>query len=348
MKRQACHAIAIAAAADGTPPAVVHLLPAGVFGGRDGRGPWTLSDPAGVIAASMADAPAGLPIDFDHAIDYAAPAGRPAPAAGWITKLEARETGLWGAVEWTERGAAAIKAKEYRFLSPVFDYAVESGAVLRLHRAGLTNNPNLRLTALAAQERGDPMDRETFLRLVALFGLPATADAAAVVAHAQTLVERDKAATATLAALATAASLPATAPAAELVTAIQAKATPDPAKFVPIAQHQAVATQLAELQKTVTEEKATAAVEKAIQAGKLVPAMKEWGLELYRKDPKAFDAYVEKAPVVVQAGAQHSDKGGGTTTTTGTLTAEEQAVCAQLGLKPEAFAKAKAEQKEAA
>jgi phage I-like protein len=39
-------------------PEWVHLVPAGRFSGVDGRGPYTLADPAAVIAASLP--PAGL------------------------------------------------------------------------------------------------------------------------------------------------------------------------------------------------------------------------------------------------------------------------------------------------
>ena len=93
---------------------------------------------------------AGLPIDYDHATDFAAPAGRPAPAAGWIREIEVREGALWGHVEWTSHGASAVVTHEYRYISPVFEYS-ENGEVQRLLRAALTNNPNLYLTAISAR-----------------------------------------------------------------------------------------------------------------------------------------------------------------------------------------------------
>lgn len=49
---------------------------------------------------------------------------------------------------------------------------------------------------------------------------------------------------------------------------------------------------------------ATAAVDAATQAGKLTPAMREWGLALAKSDAKAFAAYVEAAPQVLEPGAQ--------------------------------------------
>ncbi len=133
------------------PPEWVMLIPAGEFSGRDGRGPFRLNDAARVIAATEAlGLTAGVPIDYDHATDFAAPKGRPAPAAGWIRELQERDGALWGNVDWTPHGATAITSREYRYISPVFQYSPD-GAVTRLLRAGLTNNPNLYLTAISAR-----------------------------------------------------------------------------------------------------------------------------------------------------------------------------------------------------
>jgi phage I-like protein len=137
-------------------PEWVMLIPAGEFAGRDGRGPFRLASPARVIAATVAlSLRAGVPIDYDHATEFAAPRGRPAPAAGWIREFAEREGALWGRVEWTPHGARAITSREYRYLSPVFQHAAD-GTVIRLLRAGLTNNPNLYLTAISARALEPP------------------------------------------------------------------------------------------------------------------------------------------------------------------------------------------------
>src|SRR6266481_1605374 len=137
--------------ANGSAPEWIELVPAGEFHGRDGRGPFHLSEPARVIAATNnLRMEAGIPIDYDHATDFAAPEGRPAPAAGWITELAVRDGALWGRVEWTMHGAAAVATREYRYVSPVFEH--DKGEVARLLRAALTNNPNLYLTAISARE----------------------------------------------------------------------------------------------------------------------------------------------------------------------------------------------------
>lgn len=137
-------------AARGPAPKWIDLIPAGVFAGRDGRGPYRNDHPEQVIAATRKlGMTAGLPIDFDHAIDFGAPQGQPAPAAGWIKELRLVKGVIQGRVEWTRAGAKALAAKLYRYISPVFEFAAD-GTVERLLRAAVTNNPNLYLTAIAA------------------------------------------------------------------------------------------------------------------------------------------------------------------------------------------------------
>ncbi len=179
-------------------PEWVHLLPVGVFEGRDGRGPYRLDDPRGVIAATTAHQKGvPLPIDYDHQLLYSQDNGKPAPAAGWITEMEVRDDGIWGRVEWTEAAAAHLAAREYRFLSPVYRYLKHNGTVTRIECAALTNIPNLELTALASRldtNGGEDMDLTQFLATLAgLFGLSGTPTADGVAAHAKALAERQEA-----------------------------------------------------------------------------------------------------------------------------------------------------------
>ncbi len=135
----------------------IDLLPAGVFSGRDGRGPYRNEHPERVIEATRKlGMTAGLPIDFDHAIDLGAPQGQPAPAAGWIKELRSAAGVIQGRVEWTAAGAKALAAKLYRYISPVFEFSAD-GTVQRLLRAAVTNNPNLHLTAIASAGAGAPL-----------------------------------------------------------------------------------------------------------------------------------------------------------------------------------------------
>ena len=136
-------------------PEWITLIPAANFKGFDGRGPYRLDQPEHVVAATeemiAKHMTAGLPLDFDHATDFAAPEGRQAPAAGWIKQVRAVNGVIQGRIEWTTKGKDAVEAHEYRYVSPVFEYDDE-GRVVRLLRAALTNNPNLNLPAIASAE----------------------------------------------------------------------------------------------------------------------------------------------------------------------------------------------------
>ena len=130
-------------------PEWVMLMPAGQLNARDGRR-WRLTDADAVVSATRAAAGSlDLAIDFEHQTQHAKQNGQPAPAAGWIRKLQARSGALWARVEWTARAAAMLKAREYRYLSPTFFHAPD-GTVMRIEGAALTNAPALAMPALAS------------------------------------------------------------------------------------------------------------------------------------------------------------------------------------------------------
>jgi phage I-like protein len=121
----------------------------GLFGGRDGRGPWELKDPEAFIQRTMArHAGVDIPLDYEHQSVMAEENGQPAPAAGWIKALASRADGIWDRVEWTQRGASLVVAREYRYISPFFIYDDKSGVLTQLESAALVAQPNLQLTAL--------------------------------------------------------------------------------------------------------------------------------------------------------------------------------------------------------
>ena len=139
------------------PGARVRILPAGRFHPNDGRQQpepgWYLD--AGIAANLTA---AGPPWGDDYLIDYehqsldAGKSGLPAPAAGWFSSLEWQEgDGLYmSGIRWTEAARNMIAATEYRYLSPVFTFAPDTGFVTRVMSVALTNTPALHgLTDLA-------------------------------------------------------------------------------------------------------------------------------------------------------------------------------------------------------
>ena len=55
---------------EGRAPEWIHLLPSGAFSGRDGRGPYRLTDPDAVIAATREwFRGADMPVDYNHQWD---------------------------------------------------------------------------------------------------------------------------------------------------------------------------------------------------------------------------------------------------------------------------------------
>lgn len=120
-------------------PEWVHILPVGQFSAVDGRGPYDVIDAEAIIAASFAGG-GPLVVDVNHATNTTGGAGFEAPAFGWITELQARDTGIWAKVDWTEKGRQALTDRQYRGMSAVVHHT-EDGRVLSISGASLTNNP---------------------------------------------------------------------------------------------------------------------------------------------------------------------------------------------------------------
>lgn len=325
----------------GGAPEWIQLTPAGTVTGVDGRGPYHFGDRAKLHSIALASAATlPLPIDYDHAIDLAAPKGLPAPASGWIKAIEARADGLWAQVEWTARAAAEIADKAYRYISPAFNHTA-AGEVTQVLRASLVNHPNLTLTALAAAQPSQGTgDMEELLKaLRAALGLPETADRDAVLAAA-TGAHKDKLALAmAVANLAKVAGLPETTTADQVVTTLAARVTgqADPSQYVPMAQYTALASRLTTLETGLTEDKAVAAVDAAQSAGKIVPATRDHYLAMARANLTGFTALMAASPVVVPPGPVVP--GGKPPGSSGEFTSEQKGILALMGVDPEAAKK---------
>ncbi|ETD85743.1 phage protease [Rhodobacter capsulatus] len=171
---------------EGDAPEWVHLLPSagGTIFTRDGRGPFRVTDPAAIIAASLqADErdTKGLIIDENHAADHAAPLGLPSPARGHIVAMETRADGIWGKVIWGATGAALLAERAYRGISPAIIHTPD-GTVRRIARASLVNYPNLR--GLVALNSESDMD---LTKLARALGLAETATLEEIIAAVEAL-----------------------------------------------------------------------------------------------------------------------------------------------------------------
>lgn len=280
-------------------PDWIELLPAGpAIVGADGRA-WTLPDPQTVITAFQQRGKP-LVVDWEHATEHRAPQGLDAPAAGWIDQMDVRTGAVWGHVDWTERAAQQIAAKEYRFLSPVFSYRVADRAIVALTSAALTNTPNLTLTALNAETPA--MDDSLLEQLRYLFNLPTLATVADIRAQLETLITQLDAQTATAGQRL---SL------SEYLTAVNAKAeTPSLDRFVPRADYDAALarasnaeTQLAAQQKAAQDAEIEILIQNALTAKKIIPATTDYYRAMCQMQDgiAAFKGFLEKTPELLPA-----------------------------------------------
>lgn len=330
--------------ADGEVLRRVKLLPFGTFRGRDGRGPWVLADKAhaeSVIAATRQfQGNADMMFDYDHQSALAAVpgVGGTAKASGWIKldSLSAEDDGIYADVEWTEPAEAALKAKEYRYHSPYFRAMPGTGLVTRLVNAGLTNSPNLDLPALASQARasteGELMTQIAMAPLVAALALSATAGEADVLAAIGALKSKADASDVVLASARTTLGLAANVDGEAVlaaVTSLKSGAAPDPTKWVP-------KTGFDELKSRVDQldaDKVLAMVDQAVAGGKVTPGMRQWAIDLGKKDIGELNSFLGVAPAF---------EGGATVTTqpksdVTKLTEDERVVCSTMGWSEEEF-----------
>lgn len=322
-------------------PTVIKLMPLGDIAASDGR-KWKLTDAEAVVAASAAEI--DLVIDYDHQTDFTQKNGQPAPAAGWITKLDARADGIYGQVEWTEKAKAHLEGKEFRYLSPTF-YHDKAGNVRRIVRAALTNNPAIHeLPALAkAQDKGtQTMDEEQYLALCQALGLPEGTAVDKVLAAAKALKAGEAAAGATsetVKAVCSALDLGEDAKAEDITSAIAGlkdEGEVDKTKFVALAAYNDLAGKFDALSKQVTGDKAAAAVEKAMAAGKVAPAQKDWAVAFANKDLQGFEDFLKTQPVIV---SPDSALKGEAPAKASALDAEQKALCSSMGISEEDFLK---------
>ncbi|MFM5558740.1 phage protease [Aeromonas rivipollensis] len=344
------------------------LLPVGPFKARDGRpfdvpgGHWLLDKAIATTLINRAKALGqDILIDYDHQTLNIEKTGKEAPAAGWYNgdEIEWREgQGLFIKPRWTERAAAMITAKEYRFLSAVFPYDAQ-GRPLELRMTAITNDPGVvgmqALAALSAQpiQPGQPATpahavhketpmNELLKKLLAKLGIELTGDPTDEQLQ-KALTELDS-----LQASAKKAPELEAALSAEKASLAALKAQPggqvDLAQFVPVATYNALVTQVAALTAQVDTTDAATLIKEARTAGKVVAAEEEY-LTAYaaQKGVAALKALLEPRPAIAALTASQTaavtlpEKKG-----EAVLSAEDKYAADQLGISHEDFAKAKA------
>jgi len=306
--------------AKGEAPEWIHLIPAGPhIKGRDGRS-FNMSKPLDVVAA-FKKLGQDLPIDVNHSTEIKAPNGEASPAYGWVTDVEARADGIWGKVSWNKSGKAAVENRDYRYISPVFSAVKSTKEVVDLLSVALTNQPNLRLTALNSQANASEEESMNPELLKAL-GLDKDATEADVIKAANTLSAAVKSAE------------------DKIKAANSARNTPDMAKFVPRGDLELAINRADVAEKKIEEQEAAkidaeieTAINQAIKDGKIAPASKDFYAAACKQENgiENFEKYIETAPVIVDKNARGKD-GAPDKAKTGKLTDVEKEVCSRLGI----------------
>jgi len=294
-----CSALAIELDGDGVPE-WLQLLPAREARGADGRGPYFIPDATALMAASL---PQGekLVLDECHATDLAAPQGKSAPARGWIVELQARESGIWGRVEWTGQGRQIITDKQYRGVSPVIAHR-KDGTVTRILRASLTNTPNFAgLASLHQEEHG--MDWKA--KLIELLKLDSGADDDAIVAALTKKMEAapentETALQSALAPIAQAAGLAADAKPEAIVAGVQKLAGGESATITSLQSEVAgLTTALQSVSDAAKRKDAEAFVDGAIREGRVgvKPARDDY-VSMHMENPSRAEKLIGAMPIL--------------------------------------------------
>lgn len=344
------------------------LLPMGPFKARDGRpfdvpgGHWQLDKAiATTLLNRVREQGQDILIDYDHQTLKTDQNGQPAPAAGWYNadEIEWREgQGLFIKPRWTDRAAALVAAREYRFLSAVFPYDAQ-GRPLELRMTAITNDPGVvgmqALTALSAHpvQPGQPATpahvaqkensmNELLKKLLAKLGIELTGDPTDEQLQ-KALTELDS-----LQASAKKAPELEAALSAEKASLVALKAQPggqiDLAQYVPVATYNALVSQVAALTAQVDTTDAATLIKEARTQGKVVAAEEEY-LTAYaaQKGVAALKALLAPRPAIAALAASQTaavtlpEKKGDAV-----LSAEDKYAADQLGISHEEFAKAKA------
>ncbi|TNI74846.1 phage protease [Aeromonas veronii] len=340
------------------------LLPVGPFKARDGRpfdvpgGHWQLDRSIATTLINRAKALGqDILIDYDHQTLHIEKTGKEAPAAGWFNgdEIEWREgQGLFIKPRWTDRAAAMVAAKEYRFLSAVFPYDAQ-GRPLELRMAAITNDPGVvGMQALAALSALPPKTNQSGQLATVTKEIPMNEAMLALLAKlgiqveegSELTVEQGQAALSALDTLQSAAGKTASAEAA--LAALKAQPVQqggqvDLAQFVPVATYNALVAQVASLSAKVETTDAATLIKEARTQGKVVAAEEEY-LTAYaaQKGVAALKALLDPRPAIAALSASQTtqvtlpEKKGDAA-----LSADDKYAADQLGISYEEFAKAK-------
>ena len=277
-------------------PEVIRILPLGHVTSQ--KGEFDVDEESlRLMKAEIARHGVDVVVDYEHqTLD-----GVQAPAAGWVKDLSIQDGHIVAKVEWTDRAAAYLKNREYRYLSPVITVRKADNKATGLHSLALTNTPAIdhmdpivNSSTYNNHEGGqNTMDPK---ELAKLLGLPEDA----------TEEQITQALTAALAELKKLKG--------GIVDGVNLR------------------EKVEKLEKAAAQRDADEAVTQALKAGKITPAQKEWATSYALSNPRGFSDFVEKAPQVVPMDQIIPD---GPDTPAGGIDEATRLVCKQLGINEE-------------
>lgn len=316
------------------PDGAIQLTPAGAFRARDGRpekvSAWYINDEtAPKVIARLKSHIDDIVIDYEHQTLLAEENGKPAPASGWFKGADVEwrpGKGLFVTPEWTEAAKAHIKAGEYRYISPVLVHDKNTGEILDIQMAALTNYAAidgmqaLEASAALRYSQSTNTKEPSMEELLKLFGLSPNASEDEAVAALKALQTTNTNLQQQL---------------DEQSVALKAGHKPDPSKYVPIDAVTALQEEVAALKASGVKAETDDIVDTALSDGRLSPALEDWARELGQSDITALKAYVENSPAITALKATQT--AGVAPVSTNGLTDEENWVANQLGQSSDDF-----------
>lgn len=273
---------------DGTAPEWILLFRAG-RNELEGRGPYVVDEESfRLVAAEFARRGNDLVFDYEHQTLN----GEQAPAAGWIKELSWDQgQGILARVEWTDKGAAYVASREYRYVSPVFYVRTTDNRLIGLHSAALTNTPrHNHLDPILAKLQPMEEGMDFLKKMAAQLGLPETATEDEVLATVSRLLSASN-------------DVP------EPVTAALGVSVRDVSTVVASIHALRQSTkgmvsreEFDALHARLAARDVEEVVAKAMAAGKITPDQKEWAAQYALADLAGFRTFVAKAPVVLPVG----------------------------------------------
>ena len=285
------------------------LVPAGRFGGRDGR-QWVNDKPDAVIAAIRA-MNRQVVLDEEHSTEIKGAKGEPAPARGFIVDYQNRDGAIYGKVELNAIGAQKLKDREYKYYSPAYYYEPATRRITGLSSVALTNKHNLDLPALNTQQPNEesPMD---YKLITTVLGLNSDATETQIIGEIKALKSQHQ-------------------------TALNAE-MPDPEKYVPMETHKLALNRaeqaeqtLARNRETALKAEAEALIDQAVKDCKIAPANREHYLALCRNADNlaSIRAMLKALPKII---VDTAGLDGGPAKQETALNAEERQIAGLLGM----------------